>query len=461
MDLKIIGGKIVTAKQIYKADIGISRGIISHIQTKLNQPAKETIDASGMLVFPGIIDAHVHLSLPAGGTITNEDFESGTKAAACGGVTTIIDFAAQEKGKTLADAIRARRAEADGKVAIDYALHVVPTDWNRRTANEMARLIGSGFPSFKMYMIYAKAGLQSDDAAIFSALEQTARYGGIVTVHAESAAVLDLLIERFHNKTAMKKYGSYCHALSRPNFIEAEAISRAVTWAEATGGRLYIVHMSTKEGVEIVRQAKARGVNVYAETCPHYLLFDDSIYKKPNGHLYAMAPQVKKQADQKALWRALAEGVISTVATDNCTFTRKQKNRWRGDFTKIPCGLPGVETLLPLIYSYGVARKRISLFKMVELLTENPAKLFGLFPRKGAISLGSDADLVIFDPKKVVTISQKSLQTDCDWSPYEGMKVTGYPTMTLCRGKIVAKGGRFIGQAGYGKLLKRGRPGYI
>lgn len=432
--------------------------MISHIQTRLEQPAKETIDASGMLIFPGIIDAHVHLSLPAGGTITNEDFESGTKAAACGGVTTIIDFAAQEKGKTLTAAIKARRAQADGKAVIDYAFHVVPTDWNKCTANEMAKLTENGFSSFKMYMIYAKAGLQSDDAAIFAALEQTARYGGIVTVHAESSAVLDMLVERYHNKADMKRYGAYCHALSRPNFIEAEAISRAVTWAEATGGRLYIVHMSTAEGVEIVKQAKARGVNVYAETCPHYLLFDDSIFKKPNGYLYATAPQVKKPADQKALWKALAEGVISTVATDNCVFTRKQKNRWRGDFTKIPCGLPGLETLLPLLYSYGVARKRISVYKMVELLTENPAKLFGLFPKKGAISLGSDADLVIFDPKKNVTISHKSLQTDCDWSPYERMKVTGYPVMTLCRGKIVAKRGRFVGQAGYGKLLKRGRP---
>lgn len=458
MDLKIIGGKIVTAKQIYKTDIGISRGMISHIQTRLEQPTKETINASGMLIFPGIIDAHVHLSLPAGGTVTNEDFESGTKAAACGGVTTIIDFAAQAKGKTLADAIRARRAEAEDKAVIDYAFHVVPTDWNKRTANEMAKLTGNGFSSFKMYMIYAKAGLQSDDAAIFSALEQTARYGGIVTVHAESAAVLELLVERYHNKANMKKYGAYCHALSRPNFIEAEAISRAVRWAQATGGRLYIVHMSTAEGVEIVRQAKARGVKVYAETCPHYLLFDNSVFKKTNGYFYATAPQVKRKADQRALWKALADGIISTVATDNCTFTRKQKNRWHGDFTRIPCGIPGVETLLPLLYSYGVGRNRISLNKMAELMTENPAKLFGLYPKKGTISLGSDADLVIFDPHKKVALSHKSLQTDCDWSPYEGMKVKGYPVMTLCRGKVVAKNGKFTGETGYGRLIKRDRP---
>jgi dihydropyrimidinase len=458
MDTKIIGGKIVTAKQIYKADIGITRGMISHIQTHLEQPAKETIDASGKLIFPGIIDAHVHLSLPAGGTITAEDFETGTKAAACGGVTTIIDFAAQEKGKTLAAAIKARRAEADSKVAIDYALHVVPTDWNKRTATEMAKLIDNGFPSFKMYMIYAKAGLMSDDAALFSGLDQTAKYGGMISVHAESTGVLDLLIERYHNKTDIKKHGAYCHALSRPNYIEAEAIQRAVTWAEATGGRLYIVHMSTAEGVEIVRRAKERGVDVYTETCPHYLLFDDSVFKKPNGYLCATCPQVKKKADQEALWEGAKTGIISVVATDNCTFTRKQKARWQGDFTKIPYGIPGVETLLPLMYTYGVGRKLISLAKLAELITENPARLFGLYPKKGAIALGSDADLVIFDPEKKVTLSHKSLQTDCDWSPYEGMKVKGYPIITISRGQIVAKNGKFVGKIGYGKLIKRERP---
>jgi dihydropyrimidinase len=322
----------------------------------------------------------------------------------------------------------------------------------------MATLIADGFPSFKMYMIYAKAGLMSDDAAIFSALEQTAKYGGMVSVHAESAAVLDLLIERYHNKSDMRKYGAYCHALSRPNFIEAEAIQRAVTWAEATGGRLYIVHMSTAEGVDIVRRAKARGVNVYAETCPHYLLFDDSIFKKANGYLYATCPQVKRKADQDALWEGLASGVVSTIATDNCTFTRKQKARWHGDFTKIPYGLPGLETILPLMYTYGVGRKRISLSKMAELLTENPAKLFGLYPLKGAIAIGSDADLVIFDPNKKVTISHKSLQTNCDWSPYEGIKVKGYPTMTISRGQIVAQDGKFVGKIGRGKFVKRHKP---
>jgi dihydropyrimidinase len=458
MDLKITGGKIVTANSIFKADIGITRDKISHIGIDLKRPAKKTMDASGKLIFPGLIDAHVHLKLPAGGTITAEDFTSGTKAAACGGVTTIIDFAAQEKGQTLAAAIKARRAEADGKMAIDYSLHVVPTDWNSRTKNEMAKLTARGFPSFKMYMIYAKAGLMSDDVAIFSALEQTARFGGMVAVHAESAAILDLLIERYHNKQDMKKYGAYCHALSRPNFIEAEAIQRAVTWAEATGGRLYIVHMSTAEGVDIVRRSKERGVKLYAETCPHFLLFDDSVFRKPDGYLYATCPQVKKKIDQAALWDGIKSGVISVVATDNCTFTRKQKARWHGDFTKIPYGLPGLETLLPLMYNFGVNQRRISLHKLVGLLSENPAKLMGLYPQKGNIAIGSDADLVIFDPDKEVTLSHKSLQTRCDWSPYEGIRVKGYPAATISRGQIVACDGGFVGKAGQGKFVKRHRP---
>jgi len=279
----------------------------------------------------------------------------------------------------------------------------------------------------------------------------------MVTVHAESAGVLDLLIERYHNQPDMKRFGAYCHVLSRPNFIEAEAISRAVGWAEATGGKLYIVHLSTAEGLEIIRKAKARGVQVFAETCPHYLLFDDSVFKKPDGYLYATCPQIKKKADQQALWQGIADGTISVIATDNCTFTSKQKNRWHGDFTKIPYGIPGVETLLPLLYSYGVEKNRISLSRMIELLCVNPAKLFGLYPKKGTIAIGSDADLVIFDSHKKVTISHNNLETNCDWSPYDGFKLTGYPVITISRGLIIAQNGKFIGKMGQGRYLKRSK----
>lgn len=455
MDLIITGGRIVTAEGSYKADIGIEKGKIKAVAEKIPQKAKTTIDARGMLVFPGAIDVHVHLQLPFCGTVSADDFENGTKAAACGGVTTVIDFAIQKKGETLKRAVEARRTEADGKVAVDYSLHAVPTDWNERTKKELRKLAGEGYTTFKMFMIYAREGMISDDDALFAALEETSNFGGMVGVHAESVRVLDLLIDRYHNKQDMKKYGAYCHVLSRPNFIESEAIQRAVNWAEATGGRLYIVHMSTAEGADIISAARKRGLNVYAETCPQYLLLDDSVFKKPNGHLYGTCPQVKKKADSERLWQGLASGDVSVVATDTCTFNIKQKAMWKGDFTRIPFGLPGVETLLPLMYSYGVGKKRISENQLVKLLCTNPARLMGLYPEKGTIAVGSDADLVVFDPRKQVTLSHKNLQTNCDWSPFEGFKLKGYPDTTISRGKVVAKNGKFVGKAGHGKFVKR------
>ncbi len=455
MDLIIKGGRIVTAEGSYKGDIGIEKGKIKAIADKLPQNSAKTIDARGKVVFPGAIDVHVHLQLPFCGTVSADDFENGTKAAACGGVTTVIDFAIQKKGDTIKKAVDNRRAEADGKVAIDYALHAVPTDWNEKTKNELKKLFDEGYTSFKMFMIYAKEGMISDDDALFAALEETSRFGGMVGVHAESVRVLDLLIDRYHNPQDMKKYGAYCHVLSRPNYIEAEAIQRAVKWAESTGGKLYIVHMSTADGAEIIRDAKRRGVNVYAETCTQYLLLDDSVFKKPNGYLYGTCPQVKKKADSDRLWQALADGDVSVVSTDTCTFDKKQKAMWQGDFTKIPFGLPGVETLLPLVHTFGVGKKRISENQLVKLLCTNPAKLMGMYPEKGTISVGSDADLVVFDTNKKVTLSYKNLQTNCDWSPYEGFKLKGYPDTTISRGEIVASKGKFVGKVGHGRFVKR------
>jgi dihydropyrimidinase len=457
VDLKISGGKIVTAGKSFNADIGIDKGKITAIKSRLSGSANTVIDARGMLVFPGVIDAHVHFQLPACDTVTAEDFADGSKAAACGGVTTVIDFAHQKKGQSLAKAIKERRAEADGKAVIDYSLHAGITDWNEKTRKEIRSQIAAGISSFKMYMTYAKAGLMSDDAALFSALEATAENGGMITVHAESASVLDLFMARYHDKKSMIRFGAYCHALSRPNFVETEAIQRAIAWAEATGGKLYIVHVSTAEGANIIRLAQKRGVNVYAETCPHYLLLDDSIFHRPDGYLYATCPQIKKKADSNGLWQAILDGTISVVATDTCTFAAKQKARWQGDFTKIPYGLPGVETLLPLMYTHGVGKKRISLSKLVQLLCTNPARLMGLYPQKGAIAVNSDADVVIFDPNRKMTISHKNLQTNCDWSPYEGFKLKGYPVITICRGKIVALEGKFIGETGYGRFVKRNK----
>lgn len=455
MDLIIKNGKIVTGRGSFAADIGIENGLIKAVAPDIALPAKEQINAEGMLVFPGVIDAHVHFQLPVSGTVSADDFENGTKAAACGGVTTVIDFAIQGKGHSLGEAITKRRGEADGRVAIDYALHAVPTDWHSQTKDELKRIAKAGIPTFKMYMVYARQGLISDDAAIFSALEETSKFGGMVTIHAESSGVLDLLVARYHEPEPMAEYGAYCHALSRPNFIEAEAINRAVTWAEATGGRLYIVHLSTAEGAEIVHNAKRRGVKVYAETCPQYLLLDDSVFGRPDGYLYATCPPVRKKDDRERLWQGLTSGDISVAATDTCTFTSVQKTVWGGDFTKIPYGLPGVETLLPLMYSYGVCQKRITENQLVQLLCVNPAKLMGLYPSKGAIEAGADADLVVFDPDRKIKLSHENLQTNCDWSPYEGFQLTGYPYLTISRGKIVAREGKFVGKVGHGKFVRR------
>ncbi|MFQ5710832.1 MAG: dihydropyrimidinase [Candidatus Geothermarchaeales archaeon] len=453
LDLIVKNGKVATASDIYAADVGIRGEKIACIGRDLSSGSAEVVDAGGKYVFPGCIDAHVHFQLPFGGTVSADDFENGTKAAACGGVTTVIDFAIQSKGKSVMDAVEARRAEADPKVCVDYSLHAAITDWNERTKEELREIIDYGIPSFKMFMIYAAEGWMADDAALYSALEETARHGGIVGVHAESVSVLDMLVEKYAKEK--EKYGAYAHVLSRPCFIEEEAIIRAIKWAEVTGGKLYIVHMSTGEGAEAVRVGKTKGVRVYAETCPQYLLLDDEVFKGRDGHLYATCPQIKKPHDNERLWRGLTEGDIDVMATDTCTFNTEQKAVWEGDFRKIPMGLPGVETLVPLLYTEGVGKGRLSLDKFISLVSANPAKLFGMYPEKGTIAVGADADMVIFDPKREVTITPDILQTNCDWSPYDGMKLMGSPSVTISRGKVVAQEGEFVGEVGHGRFIRR------
>jgi dihydropyrimidinase len=454
-DLIIENGILADGFSLYEAAIGIKDGKITAISKSLAQTTQKTIDARGKYVIPGGIDVHVHFQLPFCATISADDFVTGTKAAAAGGVTTIIDFAIQQKGKSLMDAIRARREEADGKVCVDYSLHGAITDWNDATKAELPKIIDYGIPSFKMFMIYRTEGWMADDGMLFEALELSAKLGAMIEVHAESAFILEKLIARYHTPDLMKKYGAYCHALSRPNYIEEEAIQRAVKWAEVTDGRLYIVHMSTGGGAAIVGAAKTRGVNVHAETCPQYLLLTDDMFRRDDGHLYATCPQLKSSEDCRSLWNGLARGEIEVVATDTCTFTREQKAMWNGDFTKIPYGLPGVETLLPLMYSEGVTKGRLNLNKFIELISVNPAKLFGMYPAKGSLQVGTDADLVIIDPKHEVKLDPAKLETNCDWSPYDGWLLHGYPVLTICRGEIVADTGTFVGTTGYGKFIAR------
>jgi dihydropyrimidinase len=454
MDLIIKDGTVVTDSETFKADIGISYGKIEIVGQDLNA-ADQIIDATGKYVMPGGLDVHVHLQLPFCGTVSADDFVTGTKAAAAGGITTIIDYAIQSKGNTLTDAVKSRKKEADGKVCVDYSLHGGITDWNDRTKSELKSLVAEGIVSYKMFMIYRNEGWMSSDSMLYQALEETKKLGGIICVHAESVDVLDYLVEKYHNPEDMKKYGAYCHVLSRPNCVEEEAIQRAIKWTEVTGGRLYIVHMSTGGGADLVIAAKKRGVDVIAETCPQYLLLEDDLFKKENGHLYGTCPQIKKKEDNDRLWDALRDGEIDTVATDTCTFDTKQKAMWEGDFTKIPFGMPGSELMMPLIYTYGVRTGKLNLNQFVHYLSTNPAKIFGMYPEKGSLQVGTDADILVFDPRKNVTVDYQNLETNCDWSPYQEWKLKGYPHITILRGKIVAKEGRFTGNVGYGKFIKR------
>ena len=453
-DLLIKQGNIVTADASFKGDIAVKDGKIAVMGNKLDADAHRIIDARGRYVIPGGIDVHVHFELPFCGTTSSDDFFTGTRAAACGGVTTVIDFATQDTQKGLIAGIEKRRKAAEPKVCIDYSLHGNITSWNDNTPVEIAFAVALGIPTIKMFMIYEEEGWMADDAMLFSALELTEVLNFRLMVHAESERVMKLLIA--HYLEQKKKLGAYGHALSRPNFIEAEAVQRAITWTAVTAGRLYIVHMSTHEGVELVRAARNDGIDVIAETCPQYLLLQDDVFKdKKTGHLYATCPQIKKKEDNLRLWQGLEEGIISVVATDTCPFTTKQKAMWKGDFTKIPYGLPGVETLLPLIYTYGVRKGLLSMNQFVQVVSTNPAKIMGLYPRKGALSPGSDADITIFDPRKETVIDHKKLATNCDWSPYQGWKARGFPDYTLLRGNVIVENGEFCGKQGMGTFIPR------
>ncbi|HUP89330.1 MAG TPA: dihydropyrimidinase [Longimicrobiales bacterium] len=457
-DKVIKGGKVVTPGGVVNADVAINGEKIAAIGDGLADAAKkngaEVIDAKGHYVIPGVLDVHVHLELPFCGTTSSDDYITGTRAGALGGVTTVIDFAIPYKGDSLSKAADVWHKKAEGKAMIDYTFHICVTQWNEHKS-QIKGMVERGFPTFKEFMIYAKEGWASDDRALFGALEQMKENNSMLLLHAESPQVLDELIERHHTPELMKKYKSKLHAMTRPNYIEAEAIERAIHWCEVTGGSLYIVHMSTGEGADLIRQAQARKVNVVAETCAQYLVLDDSVFDRKDGHLYGCCPQVKKSADCARLWEGLRDGEVSVVSTDTCTFTKKQKAMWEGDWTKIPMGMPGLETLLPVTYTHGVLDKKITIEKMVEKLSLNPAKLMGLFPQKGAIQVGSDADIAIIHPTKKITVDPKKMETGADWNPYDGWDLAGFSRTTLSRGDVIVDDYKVVGKQGRGRWLPR------
>jgi dihydropyrimidinase len=453
-DTIIKGGSVVTPAGTVEADVGIRGEQIAAIGAGLDANGAKVIDAGGHYVLPGVLDVHVHLALPFCGTVSADDYLTGTRAGARGGVTTLIDFAIPYAGESLSQAVDNWHKKAEGKALIDYTFHVCITRWDEHK-DQIKDMVDRGFPTFKEFMIYESEGWQSDDRAMFGTLEKMREYGAMLLVHAESSRVLDELIARNHTPERMARYGARLHPMTRPNFIEAEAIQRAVTWSEVTGGQLYVVHMSTAEGADIVKAAQARGVPVLAETCVQYLVLDDSVFDGEDGHLFACCPQIKKPKDVERLWRGLRDGEVSVVSTDTCTFTREQKAMWEGDWTKIPMGLPGLETLLPLVYTHGVLGGRITLEELAMKLSTNPARIMGLAPRKGAVQVGADADLAIIHPTRRLTVDPATMETNADWSPYEGWELAGFSRTTLSRGEVIVDDYRVVGEAGRGQWLPR------
>ena len=453
-DRVVKGGNVVTPGGTFTGDVGIQGEKIAALGVDLESKGADVIDATGHHVIPGVLDVHVHLELPFCGTVSADDYRTGTRAGARGGVTTVIDFAIPSATGSLSDAADTWMKKAKDKSLIDYTFHICITRWNDHK-DQIAGMVKRGFTTFKEFMIYESEGWQSDDRALFGTLEKMKELGAMLLVHAESSRVLDELIARHHTPELMKQYGAVLHAITRPNFVEAEAIQRVVRWSEATGGQLYIVHMSTAEGADIVAAAQARGVPVLAETCVQYLVLDDSVFAREDGHLFACCPQLKKPADSSRLWQGLRHGEVSVISTDTCTFTREQKAMWEGDWTKIPMGMPGLETLMPLTYTKGVLEGRLTLDEMCRKLSTNPARIMGLAPRKGAIQIGADADLAIIHPTRTHTVNPDEMETNADWSPFEGWQLAGFSRTTLSRGEVIVDDYRVVGKEGRGQWLPR------
>src|SRR3954453_11131295 len=459
MSLLITNGRIVTAADDYVGDIYCDGGVIVAIGKDLPShrfQANKTIDASGKYVIPGGIDVHTHLNMPFGGTTSADDFESGTIAAAFGGTTSIVDFAIQYRGSTMQHALDDWRKRADGKAVIDYGFHMIVTELEDAGLGDMDRMVrDEGITSFKLFMAYPGV-FMVDDQTIFRALRRTGENGGLVCMHAENGGVIDELVkEALRKGQTAPKY----HALTRPPTAEGEATARAIALAEMAGVPIYIVHLSAAHALERVKQARDMGLPAYAETCPQYLFLSYDNYEEPGfeGAKYVMSPPLRAKETQDRLWRGLASNDLQAISTDHCPFCMKeQKAIGEHDFSKIPNGAPGIETRMSLVYDGGVRTGRISLNRFVELTSTSPAKIFGLFPRKGTIAPGSDADIVIFDPNRTQRLGVDTLHMKVDYNPYEGREVAGVTDTVLSRGRVIIDAGTFTGKAGAGSFLKRG-----
>ncbi len=455
MSTLIQNGTVVTARETRAADVRIEGERIAEVGPGLQpRPQEKVIDAAGTYVIPGGIDAHTHLDMPFGGTVSSDDFETGTRAAAFGGTTTIVDFAIQGRGTRMRDALDTWMKKAEGRASIDYGLHMIVTDLAGAGLEDMDDMVREGVASFKLFMAYPNV-LMVDDGTIFKALSQTAKNGALICMHAENGSVIDVIVAR---ALAEGKTAPVYHALTRPPRAEAEAVHRAIALAEIAGAPVYIVHLSSEDALNEVREARDRGVPAFAETCPQYLLLSIDDLARPGfeGAKYVFTPPLRPKEHQPKLWDGLKDDHLQVVSTDHCPFCFKdQKILGKDDFTKIPNGGPGIENRMQLIYHHGVNAGKLTLNRFVEITSTAPARIFGMYPRKGEIAAESDADLVIWDPAAPHTISAATHHMRVDYSMFEGFQVRGNARTVLSRGEVIVDGGRFFGSSGRGQYLKR------
>ncbi|HUB28379.1 MAG TPA: dihydropyrimidinase [Terracidiphilus sp.] len=452
-------GTVVNADSTVRADVLIDKGVIKDVRPSIPPNSAATIvDATGLLLLPGGIDAHTHLDMPFGGTNSADDFETGTRAAAIGGTTTIVDFAIQARGTKMRTALDTWWKKAEGKACIDYGLHMIVTDLPDAGLEDMDEMVREGVASFKLFMAYPNV-LMVDDATIFKAMRQTAKNGALICMHAENGSVIDVIVQR---ALAEGKTAPIYHALTRPTRAEAEAVHRAIAMAEMAGVPVYIVHLSSEDALNQVREARDRGLPAFAETCPQYLLLslEDVQDKGWEGAKYVFTPPLREKKNQPKLWEGLRKDNLQVVSTDHCPFCfEDQKALGKDDFTKIPNGGPGIENRLQLLHHHGVGKGNFSLNRFVELVSTAPARIFGMYPKKGVIAPGSDGDIVLWDPQAVHTISAATHHMRVDYSMFEGFKVKGNARDVYSRGELVVSKGEFIATPGRGQYLRRAARG--
>ena len=456
----ITNGTIVTAEGSYPADVLVDGETIAAIGTGLAGLvlADETIDAAGKYVIPGGIDVHTHMELPFGGTFAKDTFETGTRAAAFGGTTSIVDFAVQSRGGSLREGLDAWHAKAEGNAVVDYGFHMIMSDVNDDSLKEMDTLVAEGVPDFKLFTAYPGVFF-SDDGAIFRAMQQTGKNGGLIMMHAENGLAIDVIAA---DTVAAGVTDPIGHGLARYSVLEGEATNRVIRLAQAAKVPVYIVHLSAREALNAVRMARDEGLPAFAETCPQYLFLSlDDMGNGFNGAKFICSPPLRTEDHQPELWKGLVKDDLQVVSTDHCPFDfHGQKELGRGDFRKVPNGLPGVEDRVDLLHDGGVVGGKISKERWVEIISTAPAKLFGMYPRKGTISVGADADIVVYDPNRKRKISAKTHHMNVDYSCYEGRTVQGASDVVLSRGSVVVNNGEFIGRKGHGKFLKRAPADY-